>query len=114
MEHPSALAQTLSGDLERQYKDGRQLFELRGLPSEDRKHPCAQGRRLSLRLGLPDELRRLLSLFGEHPDVFEATPYERRRTPLSFRPMLYEHRGLLCELVGTLSKLLEHPSKYLG
>jgi hypothetical protein len=40
MEHPSALAQTLSEDLERQYEDGRQLCELRGLLSEDREHPC--------------------------------------------------------------------------
>ena len=70
MEHPSALAQTLSEDLERQYEDGRQLCELRGLPSEDREDPCEERRHLSMYLGLSYEHRRLSSLFGGHPDVF--------------------------------------------
>jgi hypothetical protein len=85
MERPSPRARTLSEDLERRHKDGRLLGELRGLLSQDRKHPCARRRSLSLCLGLPDGPRQFPSLLGKHPDVFVATLDERRRTPQPFR-----------------------------
>ncbi len=74
MEHPSPRGGALSEDRGRRDKDGQPLCERRELPSQDRKHPCASPRPLSLRLRLPDEPRQLPSLHGEHPYVFAGMP----------------------------------------